>query len=460
MQHARQYLMLTELLVRQESLSSTSVDVQISHVKTISQLLFMMMLSSPEAAAAAAAGKGVSAGNATRHIPADAMRVDNLLPLVVSCLKLLGAALRDADFTTSVTQQRYCNRRRNWDFYDDIPDGFPFEVLLFTIWPFTLASAGLMPLLDDDAANSSMWAAMKAAVSSSASRQQTDNCAVGGASGTSSNEGTSRPRPLSSHTAAAAEEPSAVAAGGMGRNLWCVLVARCLVEAGRSFQQQHPIVSSIQGSKLAGVELITLALASCREIVIWLKQQLPAAMTAAAADPPAAAAVVGGPPAMEEEEEVLGGSVQHLLDVAGQLLMKLECCRVEMNETRFSLGQCISDEMCFLAGLQGFLLFDPVDIEAAAVLAKDAAALAALGQQLEMFGAAVCAQLPVQQCCNYHLCCNVAKHSELELVSGKSCVCGSCKTARYCSTACQKAHWHGWHKPVCKRLKQQVKMQK
>jgi len=82
-----------------------------------------------------------------------------------------------------------------------------------------------------------------------------------------------------------------------------------------------------------------------------------------------------------------------------------------------------------------------------------------LADQLKAFGAAVCAALPVAQCCNYHGCSNAAGHSELELVGGKSCVCGGCRTARYCSAACQKAHWKEWHKPVCKSLQQQQQQQ-
>lgn len=62
----------------------------------------------------------------------------------------------------------------------------------------------------------------------------------------------------------------------------------------------------------------------------------------------------------------------------------------------------------------------PVDAATAALLIQDALPLAELGQQL-VFGAAVCSQVPLQQCCNYHLGSNAAKHSDLELMGGKSC---------------------------------------
>jgi hypothetical protein len=77
------------------------------------------------------------------------------------------------------------------------------------------------------------------------------------------------------------------------------------------------------------------------------------------------------------------------------------------------------------------------------------------GQTLETFGAAACALLPGKYCCNYHLCCNGDKSTEREVVQVKGSVCGSCRTARYCSSACQKKHWLRWHKVECKKLAKQ-----
>jgi hypothetical protein len=48
-------------------------------------------------------------------------------------------------------------------------------------------------------------------------------------------------------------------------------------------------------------------------------------------------------------------------------------------------------------------------------------------------------------------CNNVSGPSELPLVSGRSCVCGGCRVARYCSRDCQRQHWKQ-HKPVCQAL--------
>ena len=53
--------------------------------------------------------------------------------------------------------------------------------------------------------------------------------------------------------------------------------------------------------------------------------------------------------------------------------------------------------------------------------------------------------------CNNPACSNVSGPSEARLVSGHSCICAGCRTARYCGRACQRAAWRQ-HKPVCKAL--------
>lgn len=91
--------------------------------------------------------------------------------------------------------------------------------------------------------------------------------------------------------------------------------------------------------------------------------------------------------------------------------------------------------------------------------ARDAAAssctdatLTELVRQLQAAGSG-CAALATPIFCNNPACDNLAGPSDVALVSGLSCVCGGCLTARYCSRACQRVHWkqHA-HKPVCKAL--------
>jgi len=74
----------------------------------------------------------------------------------------------------------------------------------------------------------------------------------------------------------------------------------------------------------------------------------------------------------------------------------------------------------------------------------------ALVQQLQVTGRALAGLAVPTMCCNPS-CSNITGPSDLQLVSGRSCLCGGCRTARYCSRACQKAAWKQ-HKPVCSAL--------
>jgi hypothetical protein len=76
--------------------------------------------------------------------------------------------------------------------------------------------------------------------------------------------------------------------------------------------------------------------------------------------------------------------------------------------------------------------------------------VAGLIKALEAAGSA-CSVFAVPHCCNNLGCSNVAGVSELFIVSGKSCICGGCKAARYCGRGCQKRHWKQ-PKAVCKML--------
>ncbi|KAF6253232.1 hypothetical protein COO60DRAFT_1643321 [Scenedesmus sp. NREL 46B-D3] len=80
-----------------------------------------------------------------------------------------------------------------------------------------------------------------------------------------------------------------------------------------------------------------------------------------------------------------------------------------------------------------------------------AAALPAVAQQMAALGEALCDQFPLPHCCNNPCCVELRGVSELRLVGGKGCVCGRCRTARYCSRQCQLQHLKA-HKPVCKRI--------
>jgi hypothetical protein len=78
------------------------------------------------------------------------------------------------------------------------------------------------------------------------------------------------------------------------------------------------------------------------------------------------------------------------------------------------------------------------------------ASIAALVQQLQATGRMLC-RIAVPHFCNNPACGNISGRTEVQLVSGRSCVCAGCCTARYCGRACQRAAWQE-HKPVCKAL--------
>jgi hypothetical protein len=78
------------------------------------------------------------------------------------------------------------------------------------------------------------------------------------------------------------------------------------------------------------------------------------------------------------------------------------------------------------------------------------AAVGGLVQCLRAVGAAA-AVIPVPDFCNNSSCVNVCGPSEVLLVSGRSCICAGCRTARYCGRGCQRQAWKQ-HKPVCKAL--------
>jgi hypothetical protein len=90
---------------------------------------------------------------------------------------------------------------------------------------------------------------------------------------------------------------------------------------------------------------------------------------------------------------------------------------------------------------------------AVATLGKVAQALQALGLVLSTLAVSYACN------CNNPRCCSgsgsssssMAGRTELESVSGRSCICAGCLVARYCCRGCQKAHWKQ-HKPVCKAL--------
>jgi hypothetical protein len=80
----------------------------------------------------------------------------------------------------------------------------------------------------------------------------------------------------------------------------------------------------------------------------------------------------------------------------------------------------------------------------------DEATILAAVQQYRATGLALCS-FAVSCVCNNPGCFNMSGPSALHLVSGCSCLCGGCRTARFCSHTCLRACWKQ-HKPVCEAL--------
>jgi MYND finger len=76
-----------------------------------------------------------------------------------------------------------------------------------------------------------------------------------------------------------------------------------------------------------------------------------------------------------------------------------------------------------------------------------------IGRHLVSYAQHALALLPSPLCCNNPACVNLEETAEWQLVSRRGSMCAGCRTARYCCTACQRAHW-AMHKPVCKALKE------
>ena len=77
-------------------------------------------------------------------------------------------------------------------------------------------------------------------------------------------------------------------------------------------------------------------------------------------------------------------------------------------------------------------------------------ALAALVWQLQETGVML-SSVAVPHFCNNPACVNLSGPTEVQLVSGRSCICAGCRVARYCGRGCQRQAWPR-HKAVCKAL--------
>jgi len=128
----------------------------------------------------------------------------------------------------------------------------------------------------------------------------------------------------------------------------------------------------------------------------------------------------------------------------------LPCCHHYMDENRAALTAAGYDTVTWLQQMKELHKAISAAQPAAGPSEPGADAARSLVQHLRSTGLAL-TSLAISSTCNNAACTNMAPPSELALVKGRSRTCAGCRTARYCSKACQTQSWKQ-HKPVCKAL--------
>ena len=196
-------------------------------------------------------------------------------------------------------------------------------------------------------------------------------------------------------------------------------------------------------------------------------QQRVGAVTAAAADetdynsgPAAAAAML--PSVVVLGRYFMQWAEEQLTDVAEEQEPDIDhssdgLCSIQLDDIMSAVQQSAGStcDQLAAAGYEPVPVLLQLEQRAAARQAlqdspADSAAQQAQAQELRSIGLALCS-FAVPCMCNNPGCTSMAGLSELATVSGRSCICGGCRVARYCGRACQRAAWKQ-HKPVCAAL--------
>jgi hypothetical protein len=201
------------------------------------------------------------------------------------------------------------------------------------------------------------------------------------------------------------QHSSSSSCGEVPMAAWQLLAARAVYAAGTligsAARKQQQQATPMQQPTPAGLSAqCRLLIHSLSAAVTWLGQRLPA---------PATAANNGSHP-LQQQQASLNAALQSLSRQHGG-------------------SKASSSASIAVYGVAGRSVNDE---SAANMMAACRTSIGAdVAQQLQDFGAAVCALLPSKLCCNAPGCCCCERLSEAELVGGKMSQCSGCKTARW-----------------------------
>ncbi|KAF8065493.1 hypothetical protein HT031_003094 [Scenedesmus sp. PABB004] len=219
---------------------------------------------------------------------------------------------------------------------------------------------------------------------------------------------------------------------------WLVLAARPLAAAGRLLQLPAEHLATAPEEDF-GCTLAADDLESFQEAAAWLGASLTHLAEAGAA--PAAAAAAAAESGASGQRGRAGLAARLLPPPVLESLLEQQAA---------VCAELAAAKQRWLDASQGG---KPRGILAQQLAALRTAAGPQLAAQLQAFGEAVCAALPLRSACSNPRCANVSGLSEALLARGSACVCAGCRVAHVCGQDCQVAYWRAGHKATCRRLR-------
>jgi hypothetical protein len=223
-------------------------------------------------------------------------------------------------------------------------------------------------------------------------------------------------------------------AGGMTvqqQAVSAVLAARTLVHIGS-------LVAAVAAGDMPYSEQLPLFLREeCRATVACIGYQLNSTALHGDLAPAAAAAAAAVGPTGTAAAAAVNSSAAAGKGPTAAAFCPAEWCAAAERARDADYGPAVCQLMA-----QGAQLHEGLDRAASSRVnsrGEQKAVLQQLGQQLQEFGGAVCAALPVRFCCNNVQCMSLAGFSEQQQVAGRRNTCSGCKYARCAGPGCSHA---------------------